>query len=57
MPARFVSIDRDTPMLYLLGERYITAITHLAGSENAKMVVLPADIQETIRGVLGKFKP
>ena len=49
--------DRDTPMLYLLGERYITAITHLAGSENAKMVVLPADIQETIRGVLGKFKP
>jgi regulator of protease activity HflC (stomatin/prohibitin superfamily) len=49
--------DRDTPMLYLLGERYITAITHLAGSENAKMIVLPADIQETIRGVLGKFKP
>jgi len=49
--------DRDTPMLYLLGERYITVITHLAGSENAKMVVLPADIQETIRGVLGKFKP
>ena len=49
--------DRDTPMLYLLGEKYITAITHLAGSENAKMIVLPADIQETVRGVLGKFKP
>jgi hypothetical protein len=43
-------------MLYLLGEKYITAITHLASSENAKMIVLPADIQETVRGVLGRFK-
>ncbi|MBV6475848.1 MAG: SPFH/Band 7/PHB domain protein [Rhodocyclaceae bacterium] len=47
--------DRDTPMLYLLGEKYITAITHLAGSENAKMIVLPADVQEAVRGVLGRF--
>jgi regulator of protease activity HflC (stomatin/prohibitin superfamily) len=48
--------DHDTPMLYLLGEKYITSITRLAASDNAKMVVLPADIQETVRGVLGKFK-
>jgi regulator of protease activity HflC (stomatin/prohibitin superfamily) len=48
--------DRDTPMLYLLGEKYITSITHLAGSENAKMIVLPADVQEAVRGVLGRFK-
>jgi regulator of protease activity HflC (stomatin/prohibitin superfamily) len=48
--------DHDTPMLYLLGEKYITSITKLAASDNAKMVVLPADIQETVRGVLGKFK-
>jgi len=48
--------DRDTPMLYLLGEKYITAMTKLAESDNAKMIVLPADIQETVRGVLGKFK-
>ena len=47
--------DRDTPMLYLLGEKYITAITHLAGSANAKMIVLPADVQEAVRGVLGRF--
>ncbi|MCC6658041.1 MAG: SPFH/Band 7/PHB domain protein [Rhodocyclaceae bacterium] len=47
--------DRDTPMLYLLGEKYITAITHLAGSDNAKMIVLPADVQEAVRGVLGRF--
>jgi regulator of protease activity HflC (stomatin/prohibitin superfamily) len=48
--------DRDTPMLYLLGEKYITSITHLAESENAKMIVLPADVQEAVRGVLGRFK-
>ena len=47
--------DRDTAMLYLLGEKYITAITHLAGSDNAKMIVLPADVQEAVRGVLGRF--
>ncbi|MDT3735692.1 MAG: SPFH domain-containing protein [Denitratisoma sp.] len=48
--------DRDTPMLYLLGEKYITSITRLADSENAKMIVLPADVQEAVRGVLGRFK-
>ncbi len=48
--------DRDTPMLYMLGEKYITSITKLAASDNAKVIVLPADLQETIRGVLGKFK-
>lgn len=47
--------DRDTPMLYLLGEKYITSITKLAESDNAKMIVLPADVQETVRGVLGRF--
>ncbi|UVJ45639.1 SPFH/Band 7/PHB domain protein [Pseudomonas sp. LS1212] len=44
------------PAMYLLGERYITAIERLAGSPNAKMVVLPADIQETVRGLLGGTK-
>ncbi|MDD5586498.1 MAG: SPFH/Band 7/PHB domain protein [Alphaproteobacteria bacterium] len=46
----------DTPLLYLLGEKYIKAITQMAGSANSKVVVLPADIQETVRGLLGKFK-
>jgi len=43
-----------TPMLYLLGEKYISAVQKLAGSDNAKMVLLPADIQETIGGLIGK---
>ena len=46
----------DTPMLYLLGEKYIKAMAQLAESPNAKMVVLPADIQDTMRGLLGKLK-
>ena len=45
--------SEPTPMLYLLGERYINAMEKLAGSDNAKTVVLPADIQQTLRGLLG----
>ncbi|MDT3722675.1 hypothetical protein [Pseudomonas oryzihabitans] len=43
-------------MLYLLGERYINAMEKLAISDNAKTVLLPADIQQTVRGLLG-IKP
>lgn len=48
--------DRDAPMLYLLGEKYIAAMTRLAESDNAKVVLLPADIQETLRGLIGRAK-
>ena len=41
-------------MRYMLGEKYLAAINRLASSENAKTVLLPADIQETIKGLLGK---
>jgi regulator of protease activity HflC (stomatin/prohibitin superfamily) len=46
--------DNAPPMLYMLGEKYIAAMTKLGESPNAKVVVLPADLQETLRGVLGK---
>jgi regulator of protease activity HflC (stomatin/prohibitin superfamily) len=49
--------DQQMPMLYLLGEKYIASVARLAASPNAKIVLLPADVQETVRGVLGKFKP
>ena len=48
--------DRDTPMLYLLGEKYIHALDKLAASGNSKIVLLPADMQETLRGILGKAR-
>jgi regulator of protease activity HflC (stomatin/prohibitin superfamily) len=43
-----------TPVLYLLGEKYISSVQKLAASDNAKLVLFPADIQETIGGLLGK---
>lgn len=43
------------PMMYLLGEKYIAALDRLSQSNNAKTVLLPADIQETLRGVVGKL--
>jgi regulator of protease activity HflC (stomatin/prohibitin superfamily) len=46
--------NQDTPMLYLLGEKYIHAMDRMAASQNAKIVVLPADLQEAVRGLFTK---
>lgn len=47
----------ETPVIYLLGEQYIKAMNDMAQSDNAKMVVLPADILHTVKGLVGdKFK-
>ena len=46
--------DNATPMLYMLGEKYIHSMGRLGDSPNAKVVVLPADLQDTLRGLLGK---
>ncbi|MCF6783584.1 SPFH domain-containing protein [Stutzerimonas stutzeri] len=47
--------NESAPMMYLLGEKYIAALDRLSQSDNAKTVLLPADIQETLRGVVGKL--
>ena len=47
--------ENQTPMLYLLGEKYVTSIGKLAESPNAKTVLLPADLQATLRGLLQNF--
>ena len=49
--------DRDGPMLFLLGEKYIHALESLATSGNSKFVLLPADMQDALRGILGKARP
>ncbi len=41
--------DEEMPIVYLLGEQYIKSIRQLAESDNAKMVVLPADILSAIK--------
>ena len=46
--------EQEIPVAYLLGEQYIKAMQDLAKSNNAKTVVLPADILNTIRGVMGR---
>jgi regulator of protease activity HflC (stomatin/prohibitin superfamily) len=43
--------NQDGPMRYLLGEKYLNAMNQLASSKNAKTVVLPADLQDAIRGI------
>lgn len=44
---------KETPVIYLLGEQYIKAMTDLAQSNNAKTVVMPADILNTVKGLVG----
>ncbi|MDD3380680.1 MAG: SPFH/Band 7/PHB domain protein [Rugosibacter sp.] len=44
----------DEPVRYLLGEKYIQTLGNLATSDNAKTVVLPADLQDALRGMFGR---
>jgi regulator of protease activity HflC (stomatin/prohibitin superfamily) len=46
--------DQATPMLYLLGEKYIQALQQMGASGNAKYVLLPGDLQEALRGVFNR---
>jgi regulator of protease activity HflC (stomatin/prohibitin superfamily) len=48
--------DRDTPMLFLLGEKYIQALDKISASQNSKVVILPADLQDALKGILGKAR-
>jgi regulator of protease activity HflC (stomatin/prohibitin superfamily) len=53
---RIASAIGNQDARYLLGERYLHAMGKLAESSNAKTIVLPADIQESLRGLLGRSK-
>ena len=46
--------DNPVPLQFVLGEKYVAAMRDLSQSENAKTVVLPADIQEAVKGLFGK---
>ena len=48
--------SEDAPMRYMLGERYLAAMGKIAESANAKTIVLPADIQESLGGILGRSR-
>jgi regulator of protease activity HflC (stomatin/prohibitin superfamily) len=44
--------QNELPVMYLLGEKYVEAIKALSLSENAKTVVIPADLPAAVRGIL-----
>ncbi|MCX8086429.1 MAG: SPFH/Band 7/PHB domain protein [Rhodocyclaceae bacterium] len=46
--------DHEGPMRYMLGEKYLMAMTKLAESPNAKTILIPGDLQETLRALLGR---
>jgi regulator of protease activity HflC (stomatin/prohibitin superfamily) len=46
--------DKELPVMYLLGDKYVDAMRHMAESDNAKTVILPADLPAAVRGILGR---
>ncbi len=48
--------DNELPVLFLLGEKYIDAVSKAASSQNSKLVILPADLQAALKGIIGGVK-
>lgn len=48
--------SQEAPMRYMLGEKYLAAIGKLVESTNAKTIVLPADVQESLKGIFGRMR-
>jgi regulator of protease activity HflC (stomatin/prohibitin superfamily) len=46
--------SNELPVMYLLGEKYISSISDLAASDNAKTVVYPADVIGTVKELIKK---
>ncbi|HHS92370.1 MAG TPA: SPFH/Band 7/PHB domain protein, partial [Campylobacterales bacterium] len=44
---------KELSAMFLLGDRYINSLEKMSVSPNSKFVVYPADIQATIKGMLG----
>lgn len=46
--------EKQLPATYLLGEQYVGAVKEMASSQNSKLVLLPGDILNAVRGLFGK---
>ena len=46
--------EKEMPVVYLLGEKYINSLQNLADSDNSKFVVFPADIPGALKGLMGR---
>jgi regulator of protease activity HflC (stomatin/prohibitin superfamily) len=45
--------ENELPTMFLLGDRYINTLEKISLSENSKFVIYPADLQASIKGMLG----
>ena len=46
--------EKELPMTYLLGEKYIRMMEKMSASPNGKFVIIPADVTEAVRGIIGR---
>ncbi len=44
--------EKELPVMFLLGEKYIEALRNLSNSDNSKVIVLPGDIPAAVRGII-----
>ena len=47
----------ELPVMFLIGDKYVDAMRQLSDSENAKLVMLPADIPAAISSLVKGAKP
>ena len=45
--------DKELPVMFLLGEKYIEAVKGISTSQNSKVVLMPADLPAAVRGIMG----
>ena len=48
--------QNELPVVYLLGEKYVDALSNMSASQNAKVIVMPADIPAAVRGIMSGLK-
>ena len=46
--------SNDLPAQFILGEKYINSLSEVAASNNAKTIIYPADLSETMKSLLKK---
>ncbi len=46
---------KELPAMFLLGDRYINSLKKMSNSTNSKIIIYPADIQSSIKGMLGSI--
>ena len=45
--------ENNTAAMFLLGDRYITALQKMSTSENSKIIVMPGDLTAAVKGLVG----